>query len=558
MAQVDIADTAPFAGWESLRSVLTMLGPERVLRTLMLRVHNEMRVMDGTFHGASGHNYVNHPVIVRAAIKLASDSSIPLDRLAHPLSAEEEETLRRQLIQLNELARAPLRARRPEDFDRVPRFSPAHIDRVADILWFETLCSRGRANSFKHELGRTWLLLRTYWEELKGDVKGAVDVALHGPLDSAFDSLECAIALTVALSRYGGWLPDARAAFAETSFARFLEPVLGWYADDAAATVGEWSDIELFSRRGLDTVFQDRPLVRVGAAGLLAPDLAMSLAGIADRLLSRSLTNYGANGDKALESARTILGLVFERHVQALAEDCARSSDLSRFEPEFVLDDQTRSPDAFLINGRTCCAFEAKATRFPSPIHAHIEVASFMQWLREVSGERTPKRRPLEQGTRFLAKWQGDDATAVAKLGAFNGLQSLWYVIVAHEDLPPFVHWEHFRNLRWRPLLGEKERALDGRTLFISIRDLEALVGALNWLRDAGRASDAYSILSDWRTVWTRDQDIAEAPGVKPSLRGYVLERFPLCAGAMPKTLAAAVDECWAAVHESVFDSPPD
>lgn len=556
MAQVSFTDCAPFVGWTTLRATLTTLGPMRVLRVLMKSVRAEMDEDDGCFRGDSVHNYVNHPLVARAALKLAVELDPSLasgDADSDALSVEQGEDLRLVLRQVNELARSSLQARRPANFDRTPRFSQEHVERIVDILWVETLRGRGRANSFKHELGRAWLLLRTYWIDRRAEVKGAVDLSLADPLDTVFDSMECAIALVVALLHFGGRMEDARTTLAGTAFAGHLEAVLGWYAQPAGAVVGDWVDIELFASRGIDGAFQSEPVVRLGEFGLIAPDLAMALSGIADRALSRGLANYANNGAKALESARTVLGLVFERHVQSLVEECALNSASSRFENEFKLADTTDSPDAFLVSGSEVCAFEAKATRYPAPVHDHLDRSAFLQWLREVTGERpATNRAPLEQGARFVERWRLGDATAVAKLGT-HAPNTFWYVIVVHEDLPPFVHWERFRDLMWRPKLGARERALDARTLFISIRDLEALVAALAWLRDVGRSSDAARVLTEWRAVWDCDEEIASSRELKPSLRSYVLGRFPRSAGYIPVSLSSAFRECWTATGEALF-----
>ena len=149
-------------------------------------------------------------------------------------------------------------------------------------------------------------------------------------------------------------------------------------------------------------------------------------------------------------------------------------------------------------------------------------------------------------------------STNFYKLGIFNGLESVWYVIVGHEDLPLFVHWAPFRNLRWRPLLGAAEQALDERTMFISIRDIEALVGALKWLQEAGKPSNAYTILTNWRATWAENEAIAAGSKFKPSLRNYVLEQFPRSAGAIPTTLDIAVHQCWEAMQRTLFDLPDE
>lgn len=159
--------------------------------------------------------------------------------------------------------------------------------------------------------------------------------------------------------------------------------------------------------------------------------------------------------------------------------------------------------------------------------------ASFIEWLRKVSGERPGQRAPLEQGTRFIRKWREGDAACHNRLGAFNGPENLRYIIVSTEDMPVFAHWKKFRDTCWRPLLGAGEQGLDERTLFLSIRDLEALAETLIALRARNAPRTISELTDEWSTYWTRSEHIVEDPVIgqgrpplKGSLRDFLVTRY--------------------------------
>ena len=308
-------------------------------------------------------------------------------------------------------------------------------------------------------------------------------------------------------------------------------------------TLGDWAEIEAYGQRGLEVCFQDVPIVRLDDGMLLAPDLGMVLPGLATRSVSRAIVQYASENEHVYEAASNVLGHVFERYVADLLEECMRHGAGGTFHPEFSLADGTESPDAMLVE-QSVTLFEAKVTRYPWPLLKHLSPSSFLDWLKKVSGER-PKtgRKPLEQGANFIDKWRAGDAECTKRLG---GLGNFRYVVVTAEDLPIFLAWERFRDELWRPLLGPREQALDKQTLFISVRDLEALTDTLIALKKRGTPRRVESLLDEWRDVWTKGDHIAaDAKGLKPSLKGYLVPEYKVSWEDRPRFVSDAFAEAW-------------
>ena len=517
---VDQLQTEPFAGWDAVRQTVSAIGPLRALRYLLLRVAEEQQ-HDGVFQGDGTHNYINHPIAARAILRVWADAPAAptVVELVQPIDAQEETEILHALRQFNELSRTRLAQSRRPDYDTHGRFSQAHIERVVEALWLQTLLARGRSNAPKYEIARAWLMLRRFWQERKEEVRGAIEHRLREPLDTAFQSLEHGLFLNVAAFKARGIIVSTRDMFRHTEFRDQLPTILDLYVKPAGEVAGPWADVESVAQRGIESAFQYEPLVRLGANAIVAPDLGLVLCGITDRVITSTVANYAVDGEHVLEAAQTVLGLVFERYVQRLVEECARNSRGSRFVQEFQLDDQSASPDAIIVEAEVTL-FEAKATRYPVPFADHLDAASFLGWLRKVAGERPGQRGPITQGARFVRKWREHDGACERELGAFRTNTDLRYVIISAEDLPVFAHWQKFRETLWRPQLGQEEQVLDERTLFVSIHDLEALAATLIALGARNTPRTIGELLDEWAAYWNRGAHILESPLPSENPRG--------------------------------------
>jgi hypothetical protein len=100
---------------------------------------------DGTFRGDGVHNYVNHPLAARMLLRqLVDHPVVGAARGRWPMDACGERMLASVLRQMNSLGSERTSRSRPADYDRAPPLSRPHVERVAGLLWVETLRERGQ------------------------------------------------------------------------------------------------------------------------------------------------------------------------------------------------------------------------------------------------------------------------------------------------------------------------------------------------------------------------------------------------------------------------------
>ena len=544
----------PFPGWGRYREVAATLESFPAALMLMQVCFRVMQDDDGVFVGDGLHNYDSHHVLARVLLRQWLDAGAPSCDPGTPWPAVDKETYRHLFSWSNDLTERDARARAARSEEHPPG-STEHFHRISEAAWEGALKSRLRNASPKFEQARAWALLRHYWPAARNASQTALDRGVRDPLDTAFESSEHYLFLTVALHRAGGWIPDPVTAFAGTALGD-VESFLQWYVPLIEDVVGDWATIEGERRTGLVSAFVDEPIVRLPDGGLLAPDPGLLWSGIEERLSRRAraglVDNHGADlvGD--------LWGAAIERYVQDLVRDAAAPGPGSVLQP-FSFGDpgaEIESPDV-PVSAKPFVGMEVKATRWSEPYEDALSLNWLCDWLEKVLGRRTSTGRgPWEQGSAFFEAWRAGSPEIVAKLGPFPGYPGLVYAVVTPEIVPFAVHVPAFRKKLLEPGLTLELKALSNSTVFLAIDDLEVAATIAEGL-GTGSGFDVVSELVEWKALCeTQRPAFEDDQGRKrllPRFGDFLVEKYPEAASGMPARLQSAMGEFWDAAAKAGF-----
>ncbi len=505
-----VMESLPFPGWQQFRADITAFGPRRLLSRLIHAAKQEVK-HSGRFIGGAVHNYTNHPIICRAALRLILDdfdATEPDD--TESLTDKRRDLFLRILLAANGLGNLAVWTPLDQGGERSRRRA------IAELTYLLGFLHKDRNHTTVHEIARVWLYYRRYWDDVVRARPHQFSRNLK-PLSTAFDCIEGYLFMAASvIPKQEVRLADPATTFALTRFGAQVDQVVKWYACDAHVAVGTWFDIERYPLGGIGSVFLKHPLLRLPDGSIIAPEPGMLLGGLDARLSQRLASTYDDASER--EEVLTLLGHCHEAHLRALLSECATYSRDELFCDEFPFGNAELSPDGFL-RGSEVTIFEAKATRTPDP-PGRPKLSDFNTWLDTAAGARPPKRGPLDQGLRFLDAWRHNDSRVIAQLGRPPAVANINYVIVVPDPLPPIVNWMPYRRELWADQrFTAAQRGLNERTVFISIRELEYLVGTMRHLHKAGTPTTCASLLAAWHRSWPDDSKIAVVGNVSGAFK---------------------------------------
>jgi hypothetical protein len=540
-----------FPGWSSVWAQLAAMDPRKLWLSAVRAAWKSAKAENGVFVGDAVLHFKNHSIFVRLALRAQ------MDGLGTEGSYDVVATkaLLRQLSQRGEELLLAYYATVPDD-------SEAHRqERIVVGSWLTALTYRGRNRSAKFELARAWILLRRKWREKRETLAEMYEAELQIPLSTAFDSIEGGLFLAVMMMQADGFVPDPVRALGETHLGNAAEAFVTLYSVDATTLVAGRETLEQYPAVGLENPFMAEPILRMPDGSLVAPDPGALLTCIEERLVDHALRPFIEEGGRREKLARTMRGYVFESYLADVLCEIGRASLRCRHVDEFqyaVGDQVVRSPDGFLVNDVGVIAFEAKATRFPRPIEAQLSVEALLGWMGKVAGE-LPDRLPLTQGARFVEHWIAGNAGIVAQLGPWRGHEAFSYLLVTAEDPPFIVPSPEFRDRYWHPRLGNTETALDARSSFVSIKDIEVLHCAASVHLKAKTNFDGTRAIRDWeKHRASGPHSLVQAMNstaieFKRSLADYLVEKYQGASTEFPDLQRDAFEELCAETRTKFF-----
>jgi len=543
-----VNQTETFAGWDRLRDDIATVGPLRLLGIAVEKIHREMDGNGLRFIGDQHHNYINHPPLARVLVRMICDG-VDSPRLSEATSAVEADLIGSVLHRLSSLAGA----RTGDDFiDRPCRSRDRVSTRSLRDAWLNTLEIGPRHNFAKAEIGRTMLMLRRFWKEREPDVLKKKGIALRQPLSSAFEDLDHYLWLHIQMLQSKRIVGRPEGLLGGALDPEALLRVVNLYVPDASEVVGTWQDIENSPVALLDNPFMDEPIVRLPDGGLVAPDPGLLTAGLPNRLLRRTLAGLVDDQCRA-EAASTLIGFAFEEYGRALLGSCEGET----FVQEFELEAGGDSPDGFLVSDGQLGQFEFKAKRHPAVTPDVLRLSGLRRWMGEVAGERRDDgKAPYQQYVRFLEEWSSGDPAVVDLLGHHEDYEDGFYALVSFDNVPFAMHWDRHRQLLWGDDLHVRQAAVDGISVFLSIAELEHLVGLVEAAANDGKQLSALQILTDWKN-WLQagpkavfgDQEME----MRGPLRSYLQQHYTEWFGQMPDVVGEAYDQAFAGVAGRVY-----
>ena len=227
------------------------------------------------------------------------------------------------------------------------------------------------------------------------------------------------------------------------------------------------------------------------------------------------------------------------------------------FVPEFKLAVGGDSPDGFMMRDDLLGQFEFKAKRHPTPTPEVWMLSGLRRWMGEVTGERRDEGKPpYQQYLRFLREWAEGDDIATGHLGNVEDHKDGFYALVTFDHIPFVVHWDRHRKLLWGEDLNLAQQAVDDRSIFFSIAELEHLVGLVEAARRDGVELSALQILMDWKHWLTEGPKAVfgdRQMEMRGPLRSYLQKHYTEWFGQMPGLVSEAFDQAFGQVATRVY-----
>ena len=544
-------ETEAFQGWDSIANACIAMGPKRVLRSVTIGAYLSQNDNGGLFLGDQCHNYCNHHLLVRILARSWLDNPT-IEDSGVTLQNDEISILQSILRQINELVGHKLELGSDliasvDSFER-------RRNKALPILLEMYLTLRRRIDPIRSNVARAWYFIHTGQQSTDVRIKQSV-MALGRPLmDTVFHSIERYLFHYLAMFVSRGWIDDVYTKFSSVGTREQIEALLGWYCKDMDSVVGDWESIRAFPFRGLESPFSREPICRMGDV-LVAPDPGALFSGLLERMILELSCEF--SGDTKKESiARTLVGYLLEDYVGMLLGNIQSESDGPAVLRSFQYqdgNDTLDSPDFFVIDGGIV-VIEVKASRMPFPIPLPDVEGLYKEWLREVCGARAD-RRPLRQFHKFIRSWVRNNSEIRSQVGAFPGLVRLVYLIVCPEDVPFFTNSLYFRHGRLPDGFETGVSGIAGRTLVVSMHDLEVLCRVAMLGR---RGGGVFHLVDDY-TGYLRDSNgltmngDTDAKAVLPRLAEYLTARFPEHAEVKPDLLSDVFKEATDRAIREVF-----
>ncbi|HET9623014.1 MAG TPA: hypothetical protein VFP84_16695 [Kofleriaceae bacterium] len=394
---------------------------------------------------------------------------------------------------------------------------------AAHVLWFTMLEQRFQNRSAKHEVARAWIMYQSIWPQLVAS--GKIPVAPPYAA-TAFDSLPYTLFMIMLLYHEGGYVDDARALLAQSTVGgQIFETFRDLYTVPADEFV-RCDRPEDYPEKYLNP-FGISPILRIDDNRLIAPDPSVLFGGLEFRLLQQVLStgkeSNPANPEDGFRKASSSFGFVFEAYGRALLAQAA----IEQVVPEFRYErggQMVDSPDAFLL-GALPLVIEFKSMRYPFDLQTATSLQGLARWLTELTGGKNG-RGAFEQGAAFVQDVQSGRCRAIDARTINDAL----YVIVAYDDIPSCANWLSVRDELWPSgSLSPEAALLSRRTVFISIRDLEAALTIQDFEHSKGRA---FSLGDEMRQWWEMVQhgpqpDDARQHRLPDGLGNFLIRRYP-------------------------------
>ena len=551
--QVEFLTSVPFPGWPDFEARLAKLPAPELALMLAQMVAQSTKQNDGRFVKEGFVSAVNLHIFQRFLLRQWSAEGWRLPTAEKRQSLQDDEAKR----EIANLMRA-LVDRRNQHPALAPKIELPKPVKIASGLWFSAQEQRFQNRSPKHEIARAWLMFQNIWPIVVETRK----IPLAAPNLSAFESLPYALLMLTLMYLHDGWLPDVMGALSKSNLkGPALTSFLGCYTTAANDFVRH--DRPADYPVGFVNPFGLKPVLRITDNVLFAPDPSIIFGALGFRLLQQALTAgteaEPEDPDKGFERASSAFGFVFEEYVRLLLKELGRLSAGQQFRDEFRYKrgtDAVASPDAFLV-GAAPLIFEFKSLRFPFHAEAEAHFTGLASWLTRMTGGKDG-RSAFEQGVAFVRDAQARLFTEVGN----DVAETAMYVMVGYEDIPLPANWPGIRKHIWGSELTPEALALEGRSVFISLRSLEIALAVAEFEASGGRNfCMGFAIREWWQSLKTGPaafETPSGEPRLAPDFGNYLLEKYPDAVGYFPSLLREAWQKFQDATTDVAFDAEAD